>query len=139
MYLDFPTDTLRSEVPRQQQLEEHFRPKARPVLLPTDEEIGAAVELLWAARRPLVIGGRGARSAGSELRALLDALGAPYLDTSESKGLIPQDHPSVVAAIRGSIMGEADRAIQASRKRHSSSMPIAASVCARLAKVEIQP
>src|ERR1700757_443627 len=33
-YIDFPVDTLRSLVPKALQLEEHFRPKPRPVLLP---------------------------------------------------------------------------------------------------------
>ena len=86
VYLDFPTDTLRAEVPRAVQLEEHFRAKSRPVLLPQDDDVAAAVELLWSAQRPLVISGRGARGAGPELRAFLDKLGAPYLDTGESKG-----------------------------------------------------
>ena len=116
VYLDFPTDTLRCQVPRQQQLEEYFRPKARPVLFPNNEEIGIAVELLWSAKRPLVISGRGARSAGPELRSLLDALGAPYLDTGESKGLISEDHPSIVAAMRGTIMGEADVVVTVGRR-----------------------
>ncbi len=116
VYLDFPTDTLRGEVPRAVQLEEHFRPKARPVLQPGDTEIAAAVEMLWSAKRPLVISGRGARGAVSELRAFLDKLGAPYLDTGESKGLIPDDHPCVVAAMRGAIMGEADVVVTVGRR-----------------------
>ncbi len=116
VYLDFPTDTLRGEVPRPVQLEEHFRPKARPVLLPGEADVAAAVDLLWSAKRPLVISGRGARSAGPELLALLDALGAPYLDTGESKGLMPEDHPSVVAAMRGAIMGEADVVVTVGRR-----------------------
>ena len=116
VYLDFPTDTLRDEVPQPLQLEEHFRPKSRPVLLPNDDDVAAAVDLLWSARRPLVISGRGARSAGRELSAFLDALGAPYLDTGESKGLVPDAHPGVVAAMRGAIMGEADVVVTVGRR-----------------------
>ena len=116
VYLDFPTDTLRDEVPQPLQLEEHFRPKSRPVLLPNDDDVAAAVDLLWSARRPLVISGRGARSAGRELSAFLDALGAPYLDTGESKGLVPDAHPCVVAAMRGAIMGEADVVVTVGRR-----------------------
>ncbi len=115
-YLDFPTDTLRGEVPRPVQLEEHFRAKARPFLLPDDNDVAAAVDLLWSAKRPLVISGRGARGAGPQLRALLDRLGAPYLDTGESKGLIPEDHASVVAAMRAAIMGEADVVVTVGRR-----------------------
>lgn len=116
VYLDFPTDTLRAEVPKALQLEEHFRSKARRALPPTEHDVAAAVDLLWSARRPLVISGRGARGAAAELSAFLDALGAPYLDTGESKGLISDDHPSVVAAMRGKVMGEADVVVTVGRR-----------------------
>lgn len=116
VYLDFPTDTLRGEVPRALQLDEHFRPKPRPVLLPGEADVAAAVDLLWSAQRPLVISGRGARGAGNELKTLLDRTGALYLDTGESKGLIPDSHPSVVAAMRGSVMGQADLVVTVGRR-----------------------
>jgi acetolactate synthase I/II/III large subunit len=116
VYLDFPTDTLRGEVPAAIQLEEHFRPKPRHMLRPDPADVAAAVDLLWSAKRPLVISGRGARGAGRELREFLDALGAPYLDTGESKGLVPEDHPSVVAAMRGAVMGEADVVLTVGRR-----------------------
>jgi len=116
VYLDVPTDTLRSEVPAAVQLDEHFRPKPRPALFPDPVAVQAAVDLLWSARRPLVISGRGARGAGSELERLLDRVGAVYLDTGESRGLVPEDHPSVVAAMRGSVMGEADLVVTVGRR-----------------------
>ncbi len=116
VYLDFPTDTLRAEVPRAVQLPEHFRPHARTELPPDPAAVEAAAGLLWSAKRPLVISGRGARGAGTELVALLDALGAPYLDTGESRGLVPDDHPSVVAAMRGTVMGEADVVLTIGRR-----------------------
>ena len=105
VYLDFPTDTLRALVPRALQRDEHLRPKPRPVLIPDVGRVRAAAELLWSARRPLVISGRGARAAGQPLVQLLDRLGAAYLDTGESRGLVPEDHPSVVAAMRGTVLG----------------------------------
>ena len=116
VYLDFPTDTLRAEVPKPMQMEEHFRAKPRPLLVPDETGVAAAVELLWSAKRPLVISGRGARGAAPELRAFLDALGAPYLDTGESKGLIADDHPSVIAAMRGAVMGQADVVVTIGRR-----------------------
>src|SRR3954451_20161362 len=54
VYLDFPTDTRREEVPRALQLDEHFRPKTKPVLGPDPDAVRAAVDLLWSARKPLV-------------------------------------------------------------------------------------
>ena len=116
VYVDFPTDTLRAEVPGRVQLDEHFRPKQPPLLLPDPKAVEAAVELLWSARRPLVITGRGGRGAGPALRRLLDRLGALYLDTGESRGLVPDDHPSVVAAMRGTVMTEADVILTVGRR-----------------------
>ncbi len=116
VYLDFPTDTLRGEVPKPLQMEEHFRAKPRPVLIPGESDIAAAADLLWSAKRPLVISGRGARGAGPELRAFLDALGAPYLETGESKGLVPDDYPSAIAAMRGAVMGQADVVVTIGRR-----------------------
>jgi acetolactate synthase I/II/III large subunit len=116
VYLDFPTDTLRGEVPPAVQLEEHFRPKAQPLLLPDPAAVASAVDLLFAARRPLVISGRGARGAGPELVRLLDRLGALYLDTGESRGLVPDEHPASVAAVRGIAMSEADLLVTVGRR-----------------------
>jgi len=115
-YLDFPTDTLRADVPAPLQLDELFRPKRKPVLLPPPDIVQQAVELLWSARRPLIISGRGARGAGAELVRLLDKLGAVYLDTGESRGLVPDGHPSVVTAMRGTAMTEADLVVTVGRR-----------------------
>lgn len=115
-YLDFPTDTLRAEVPAPLQMDEHFRPKPRASLWPDPSAVRAAVELLWSARKPMVISGRGARGAGPELLRLLEQVGAVYLDTGESRGLVPDEHPSVIAAMRGSAMTEADVVVTVGRR-----------------------
>jgi len=116
VFLDFPVDTLRAEVSAAVQLPERFVPTARPLLLPDPEAVRAAVDLLWSARRPLVISGRGARGAGTALRHLLERTGAVYLDTGESRGLVGDDHPSVVAAMRGAVMQQADVIVTLGRK-----------------------
>ena len=64
-YIDFPTDTLRGIVPKALQLEEHLAPKPRAVTRPDPVQVGRAVDLLWSARRVLVISGRGARGAAT--------------------------------------------------------------------------
>ena len=86
-YIDFPADTMRGLVPKPLQMAEHLESKPRVAVRPDPERIAAAVDLLWSARRVLVISGRGARGAGPELVTLLDRLGAVYLDTGESRGL----------------------------------------------------
>jgi acetolactate synthase-1/2/3 large subunit len=116
VYLDFPVDTLRAEPPAATLLDEHFAGKAAPVFAPDPAQVRAAADLLFSAKRPLFISGRGARGAGRSLSALLERLGAAYLDTGESRGLVPEDHPSVVAAMRGSVMGQADLVITVGRR-----------------------
>jgi acetolactate synthase-1/2/3 large subunit len=106
-YLDFPVDTLRAEVPDAVQLPELFAVPPRTVVPPDPARVAAVVEVLWSARRPLVITGRGARRAGRELAGFLDALGALYLETGETRGLVAESHPSVVSAVRGAVMGDA--------------------------------
>jgi acetolactate synthase-1/2/3 large subunit len=109
VFLDFPTDTLRADAP------EHVFHAWRPAPIPPARDaVKAAVEILWSAKRPLVISGRGAR--GADLVRFLDALGAVYLDTGESRGLVPDSHPSVVAAMRGQVMGEADVVVTIGRR-----------------------
>jgi acetolactate synthase I/II/III large subunit len=115
-YLDFPTDTLRTEVPHALQWPTWFESVAAPVFHADPRAIDSAAELLCSARRPLVISGRGARSAAGALGELLDATGAAYLDTGESRGLVPDDHPSVVGAMRGQVMGDCDLVITVGRR-----------------------
>jgi hypothetical protein len=115
-FLDFPVDVLRAEVPAALRLAEHLRAAPRSRLLPDPDAVERAVELLWSARRALVISGRGARGAGPALLSLLERLNALYLDTGESRGLVPDDHPAVVAAMRGSVMAQADVVVTVGRK-----------------------
>jgi acetolactate synthase-1/2/3 large subunit len=91
-------------------------PKAVRVIRPDPVAAAEAAEAILAARRPLVVTGRGAREAGPEVVRLLDASGAVYLDTQESRGLVPAEHPSVVGAMRGVAMGEADLVVVVGRK-----------------------
>jgi acetolactate synthase-1/2/3 large subunit len=115
-YLEIPTDVLRAHVPAHLVLEEWMQRK-KPRAIPPDAAIVAqAVEALWSAKRPLVVTGRGAREAGPEIVRLLDALGAVYLDTQESRGLVPTDHPAIVGAMRAVAMSEADTVFVIGRK-----------------------
>src|SRR4051812_8154803 len=75
VYLDFPTDTLRADVPRALQRQEHFEPRPRSLPAPDPSAARAAADMLWSARRPLFISGRGARGAAAALARLLDRVG----------------------------------------------------------------
>ena len=115
-YLDFPIDTLRADIPKALQLAEHIEVKPRAETLPDPGAVARAVDVLWSAKRVLVVSGRGARGAGDELVQLLDKLQGVYLDTGESRGLVPDQHPSVVAAMRGAVMSDADVVLTVGRR-----------------------
>ena len=115
-YLDFPVDVLRRRVSPALELAERFVPRTFNSIAPNEAEVRAAVELLWSAKRPLVISGRGAKFSSPVLIELLSRLGAAYLDTGESKGLVPESHPSVVAAMRGVVMKQADVVLTLGRR-----------------------
>ncbi len=68
-------------------------PANRPV--PPEPEITAAVDVLLAAKRPLIFAGGGVIASGAmeELRALADWLDAPVTTSYMGKGSLPENHP----------------------------------------------
>ena len=116
VYIEIPTDVLRTSVPPQLVLDEWMIAKPPRIVPPDAADVALAVDALWSAQRPLVITGRGARHAGAEVVRLLDASGALYLDTQESRGLVPADHPAVVGAMRAAAMTDADVVVLIGRK-----------------------
>jgi acetolactate synthase-1/2/3 large subunit len=116
VYVEIPTDVLRAEIPEALVQEDWLAEKPPRRLLPDPTAVDEAARLLRAARRPLVITGRGARGAGKELIDLLDVTGALYLDTQEARGLVPLDHPSFAGAVRGQAMSDADVVVVIGRK-----------------------
>ncbi|MBS0321554.1 MAG: thiamine pyrophosphate-binding protein [Proteobacteria bacterium] len=116
VYLDFPTDVLRATIPPALQRVANAGEAARVVPAPDPVAIARAVDAVWTARRPLVIGGRGVRGAAEALARFLDATGALYLDTGESKGVLPAAHPAYVGAMRGAVMGDADVVVTLGRR-----------------------
>ena len=116
VYLEIPTDVLRTHVPKQLVLDEWIAAKPPRRLPPSPDALKEAVDVFWSAKRPVVFTGRGARNAGDALVRLLDATGALYLDTQESRGLVPADHPSTAAAVRAQAMTDADVVLLVGRK-----------------------
>ncbi|WP_237052027.1 Rieske 2Fe-2S domain-containing protein [Mycobacterium avium subsp. hominissuis] len=60
---------------------------------PDPDTIRAAVDAITAARRPVIIAGRGAHAARASVAALAEHLHAPVLTTFRAKGLVPDHHP----------------------------------------------
>jgi acetolactate synthase-1/2/3 large subunit len=115
-YVEIPTDVLRATVHPSVVLAEYLRPRSPRRIPPDPAEIRRAAELVAGARRPLVLTGRGALGTGRELVAFLDRTGAVYLDTQESRGLVPAQHRAVVGAVRARAMQEADLVVVVGRK-----------------------
>ena len=116
VYLEIPTDVLRQTVPPKLVLREYLDPKPPRQIPPVLADVQKAARIIGEARRMLVLTGRGALGAGNELVNLLDRTGAVYLDTQESRNLVPGEHRAVVGAMRGRAMQEADLVLVVGRK-----------------------
>ena len=115
-YIEVPTDVLRARVPAALIPDDWIGPRPARRSEPEPQRVAEAVEALRRARRPLVVSGRGARGAGAALAAFLDAADALYLDTQESRGLLPAGHPAAVGAVRAAAMAGADLVVTLGRK-----------------------
>lgn len=115
-YIDFPTDLLREEISETDVDERFFEPQVAKRLAPSQDEVSKAAALIRESKRPLVITGKGARGSGDELDEFLRTTGALYLDTAESRGVVPLGHPAAVPAARAKAMMEADTIITVARK-----------------------
>ena len=115
-YIEIPTDVLRARVAENLIPADWVTPKPMRRPVPQPDAIAAGIAAIRAARRLLVVSGRGAKGAGPAIRRFLDATGALYLDTQESRGLVPADHTAVVGAVRAAAMTDADLVITLGRK-----------------------
>lgn len=81
-----------------------------PASVPSPEAIGRALEVLGAAKKPLIILGKGAAYAQADdaVRELVETLGFPYLPMSMAKGLLPDTHPQCSSAARSLVLKESD-------------------------------
>jgi acetolactate synthase-1/2/3 large subunit len=69
--------------------------------VPVRGDLDRAVELLGAARRPVVVAGSGAffARAGDELTAFVERTGIPVTTTSAARGLLDDDHPRCLGSL----------------------------------------
>jgi 5-guanidino-2-oxopentanoate decarboxylase len=89
-YLEIPLDVLAETTTLEAQRFDSvpLQPQA------SSDQIDAAVRLLAAAARPLVIAGGGARHAGAHLQRLVETLDCPLVTTAAGKGLLAESHPA---------------------------------------------
>ena len=115
-YVDFPTDLMREEGSPAEIDPAWFDEWLPSTVYPNADAIEAASQLIRKAQRPLVISGRAIRNCGSLVERFLDATKAVYLDTGESRGIIPSSNAASVPAMRGRAMREADLVITLGRR-----------------------
>jgi len=113
VFVEFPTDILKEPVGRRYT---GYPPRSTAQRLPADSVIKEAAELIATSTRPLVIGGRDALGAPDELRAIVEQIGAVYLDTRISKGALSTSITSYVPAARSRAMAQADLVITVGRQ-----------------------
>lgn len=115
-YIEFPTDLMREQVVPAEFDPAWFDDWMPPILRPNADAIESAIQLIRTSHRPLVISGRAVRSCGASVERFLDATKAVYLDTGESRGVIPSSNPAFVPAMRARAMREADLVITLGRR-----------------------
>jgi oxalyl-CoA decarboxylase len=83
---------------------------AAPAQIPAPEAIKRALDVLKAAKRPLIILGKGAAYAQADhaIKSFVEKSGAPFLPMSMAKGLLPDTHPQCAGAARSTVLKESD-------------------------------
>ncbi len=111
VYLDLPANLLGqvmdAEAGRQSLVKVN---DPAPRQLPAPDAVQRALEVLKAAKRPLIILGKGAAyaQADEEIRALVETSGFPFLPMSMAKGLLPDTHPQSAGPARSLVLKESD-------------------------------
>jgi len=111
VYLDLTADVLAATMDSDAAAESMVRVvDPVPPHIPPPESIRRAIDLIAAARRPLIILGKGAAyaQADADIRRWIETTGIPYLPMSMAKGLLPDNHPQSAAAARSFVLGQAD-------------------------------
>lgn len=108
-YLDFPANLLGQRISSSSLVPS---PKVVEPTLPWPgiSELKKAARLIFDAKAPLVIIGKGAAYSGaeSELLSFINHFNLPFLPTPMGKGVVPDTHPNCVAAARTHVLQYAD-------------------------------
>ena len=111
VYLDLPAQLLSQSISAAEGKKSIVRVvDPVPRQIPANDAIERALNVLKNAKRPLILLGKGAAyaQADSEIRALVEKSGIPYLPMSMAKGLLQDNHPQSASAARSFVLAEAD-------------------------------
>ncbi len=115
-YFEVPTDILRESVDDKLVLEDWMIEKKPYNIIPSSIDIDKAINTIRNSKKPLIITGRGALKGGQQILEFINKYNIPYLDTQDSRGLIPHSNPNNIFAARSKAMTEADLVILLGRK-----------------------
>ncbi|MEQ8824450.1 MAG: thiamine pyrophosphate-binding protein [Filomicrobium sp.] len=68
-------------------------------VIPSEDDLSKATEMINAAQRPLVVLGHGAADIRDQVIALAEKIGAPVTTTFKGKGLIADNHPNAAGVL----------------------------------------
>ena len=115
-YIEIPTDVLRKTVPEKLIFNDLIKEKKPYNIYPNPKDIKLLIDKIENSKKPLLISGRGAKNCKESLINFLDKNSILYLDTQDSRGVVPYGHSSNVYAARSKVMSEADLIILLGRK-----------------------
>ncbi|MCH7740383.1 MAG: thiamine pyrophosphate-binding protein [Chloroflexi bacterium] len=109
VYVDCAEDVLYGEV-EEEKVGTPSRAAQRSRSGADADGVGQAVDMLAAAKRPVLVAGGGAHwsEAGPDLQTFIEATGIPIFTTPMSRGLVPEDHSLSLLAARSTALREAD-------------------------------
>lgn len=111
VYLDVTTPCLGQIMDREEAEKLFYQPvDLEPVMVPSDESVKRAVEMLASAKKPAIVIGKGAAYARVEdkLKTLVEKTGIPYFPMSMAKGVLPDNGPLSALSCRSTIMEDSD-------------------------------
>lgn len=101
-HINFPTDFQSQPVARRSKRNVPQHTSDVPAFqagLPCDDDLAAAAELLNRGKKIVLLAGRGALGAGTELERLAEILGAPIVKPLLGKACVPDDSPYTTGGI----------------------------------------
>ena len=115
-YFEVPTDILRESVDEKLILEDWMIEKKPYNIYPNSSDIDKAIYTIKNSKKPIIITGRGALDSSQQILKFINKFNIPYLDTQDSRGMIPHSNPNNIFAARSKAMAEADLVILLGRK-----------------------
>jgi len=98
--VDLQEQAVGDDEPSRKKVEGHTSSVWRPpVVVPCEDDLRAAADVLNAGKKTVILAGQGALGAGSEIEHLADVLAAPIVKPLLGKGVVPDDSPYTTGGI----------------------------------------